>query len=258
MKRQLIYMLAAAALITGCSENEESGAKGFGSLRITGATDITIDTRTTTTPSGDAFSLELTGESYRGVWKTIADFAAADTVFKEGRYTATITYGDPAVEGVDKPCYAGSQEFELLPRRINTVEITARITNSQVFVRTTEAFRNYFHDAVFTVTTGSANTFTFTPRAASTDVPVFVMAATSLSIKGTARRQSQTGVSEGVAVNFKEQTLEATTPRTCHTFLFDAKNAGSATLTIYLGDDYTETLEIDAELNDDSVVDPTE
>lgn len=51
------------------------------------------------------------------------------------------------------------------------------------------------------------------------------------------------------------QTLDATTPRTCHIITYDAKNAGSATLTITLGEDYTDTRTLDCEVNEGAIDD---
>ena len=144
---------------------------------------------------------------------------------------------------------------EVLPRRAATVEMTATIANSQTVVRATEQFLNYFHDAQFTVTTASGNQFDFTPGSTPADEPVFVKSATTLKVTGTARRQSQTGTDEGPKVTFSEQTLEATSPRTCHIFTFDAKDAGSVTLTVTLSDDYTETRQIDCEVNEGAIDD---
>lgn len=58
-----------------------------------------------------------------------------------------------------------------------------------------------------------------------------------------------------LTVTFSEQTLEATSPRTCHIFTFDAKDAGSVTLTVTLSDDYTETRQIDCEVNEGAIDD---
>ena len=133
--------------------------------------------------------------------------------------------------------------------------MTATIANSQTVVRATEQFLNYFHDAQFTVTTASGNQFDFTPGSTPADEPVFVKSATMLKVTGTARRQSQTGTDEGPKVTFSEQTLEATSPRTCHVLTFDAKDAGSVTLTVTLSDDYTETRQIDCEVNEGAIDD---
>ena len=168
---------------------------------------------------------------------------------------AAVGYGDPDAEGIDKPYYAAEKSVEVLPRRAATVEMTATIANSQTVVRATEQFLNYFHDAQFTVTTASGNQFDFTPGSTPADEPVFVKSATTLKVTGTARRQSQTGTDEGPKVTFSEQTLEATSPRTCHVLTFDAKDAGSVTLTVTLSDDYTETRPIDCEVNEGAIDD---
>lgn len=78
---------------------------------------------------------------------------------------------------------------------------------------------------------------------------------TRLTVTGTARRQSPTGTGEGPEVTFSAQTLDATTPRTCHIITYDAKNAGSATLTITLGEDYTDTRTLDCEVNEGAIDD---
>ena len=172
-----------------------------------------------------------------------------------GAYTVSVAHGDPDAEGIDKPYYAAEKSVEVLPRRAATVEITATIANSQTVVRATEQFLNYFHDAQFTVTTASGNQFDFTPGSTPADEPVFVKSATTLKVTGTARRQSPTGTGEGPEVTFSAQTLDATTPRTCHIITYDAKNAGSATLTITLGEDYTDTRPIDCEVNEGAIDD---
>lgn len=94
-----------------------------------------------------------------------------------------------------------------------------------------------------------------TPGSDPADEPVFVKGGTRLTVTGTARRQSPTGTGEGPEVTFSAQTLDATTPRTCHIITYDAKNAGSATLTITLGDSYTDTRTLDCEVNEGAIDD---
>ena len=120
------------------------------------------------------------------------------------------------------------------------------MANSQVVIRATEQFLAYFHDARFTVTTASGNEFAFTPGSDPADEPVFVRGGTRLTVTGTG---------EGPEVTFSAQTLDATTPRTCHIITYDAKNAGSATLTITLGDSYTDTRTLDCEVNEGAIDD---
>lgn len=269
MKRLLIILSAAALTAgAGCSKNEpEPSADGYGRLHIVCTTDDNIILGASTrseTPSGDEFALRITGEGYDRSWETLAAFAAADEFFTKGSYKAAVTWGDPAEEGFGKRAYAGETRFEIQPRQTTEAHISAQIANSQAIVRTTEQFRKYFHDIRFTVTTGSSNTFEFTFAEGNNDPdqaeePLCVTASTSLAVNGTARRQSATGTDQGSEVRFPEQRLDATVARTRHIFEYDAADAGSATLKIYIGVDeqgndlLVETRVIEIELNDDSI-----
>ena len=226
MKKQLICLLASA------------GASG-----------------TPEAPAAGAFSLTVTGETGTQKWDTLTEFEQSETVFRMGSYTVAIAHGDPDAEGAGKPYYYAEQKIEVLPRRTVNADLTATVANSQVVIRATEQFLAYFHDARFTVTTASGNEFAFTPGSDPADEPVFVKGGTRLTVTGTARRQSPTGTGEGPEVTFSAQTLDATTPRTCHIITYDAKNAGSATLTITLGEDYTDTRTLDCEVNEGAIDD---
>lgn len=264
MKKHLIYLMTSAALLAvGCSTENKTEGAGYGSLEIVCTTDPSIDSAlspaetpgTAEVPEPSTFSLTVTGEAGTQTWDTLAAFEQSESVFRMGSYTVVIAHGDPEAEGVGKPYYAAGKAVEIRPRQTENVELTATIANSQVVVRATEQFLAYFHDAKFTVTTASGNAFDFTPGTTPAAEPVFVKAATKLTITGSARRQSPTGTGEGPEVTFGEQTLDATAPRTCHVLTFDAKNAGSATLEITLGDSYTETLPLDWEVNEGAIPD---
>ena len=231
MKKQLIYLLASAGLLAaGCSTENDTEATGYGTLSVSCTADTSIDTAsaeasgTPEAPAAGAFSLTVTGETGTQKWDTLTEFEQSETVFRMGSYTVN-------------------------------ADLTATVANSQVVIRATEQFLAYFHDARFTVTTASGNEFAFTPGSDPADEPVFVKGGTRLTVTGTARRQSPTGTGEGPEVTFSAQTLDATTPRTCHIITYDAKNAGSATLTITLGDSYTDTRTLDCEVNEGAIDD---
>lgn len=234
MKKQLIYLLASAGLLAaGCSTENDTEATGYGTLSVSCTADTSIDTAsaeasgTPEAPAAGAFSLTVTGETGTQKWDTLTEFEQSETVFRMGSYTVAIAHGDPDAEGAGKPYYYAEQKIEVLPRRTVNADLTATVANSQVVIRPTEQFLAYFHDARFTVTTASGNEFAFTPGSDPADEPVFVKGGTRLTVTGTARRQSPTGTGEGPEVTFSAQTLDATTPRTCHIITYDAKNAGS-------------------------------
>ena len=246
-------MASAGLLAAGCSTENDTEATGYGTLSVSCTADTSIDTAsaeasgTPEAPAAGAFSLTVTGETGTQKWDTLTEFEQSETVFRMGSYTVAIAHGDPDAEGAGKPYYYAEQKIEVLPRRTVNADLTATVANSQVVIRATEQFLAYFHDARFTVTTASGNEFAFTPGSDPAAEPVFVT--------GTARRQSPTGTGEGPEVTFSAQTLDATTPRTCHIITYDAKNAGSATLTITLGEDYTDTRTLDCEVNEGAIDD---
>lgn len=130
--RKLLYLLASAAVMAGgCSEKKETPAgEGCGTIRIACEADATIDaaaamaavqgaTRAAAKPDGKDFTLRIRGENFDKSWATVAAYNAEETAysFPEGRYTITVTYGDPEAEGADKPYYAGATEVEVAARR---------------------------------------------------------------------------------------------------------------------------------------------
>ena len=259
MKNRVILLLASAAVAAGgCSENETpADSDGYGTLRIGCRTDAMITTRAeiavTPVPTAGEFALTISGPEFSKTWESLAAFNDAGERLQAGSCTAELSYGDPAAEGVGKPYYYGSKEIEIVARQSVEETIPVQIANAQVLVTATESFLNYFHDATFTVTTSAGNRFTFTPGAETADEAVFVEAGTTLTLTGTAKLQSQTGTAFDRDYTFPEQRLDRTVARTRHTFLFDARDNGSATLTINLRDDFLDERTIDVELNDDSL-----
>ena len=259
MKNRLILLLASAAVAAGgCAKNETpADSDGYGTLRIDCRPDAMITTRAeiavTPVPDAGDLSLTISGTEFSKTWESLSAFNDAGETIPAGSYTAELSYGDPTAEGVGKPYYYGSKEIEIVARQSVEETIPVQIANAQVLVSATESFLNYFHDATFTVTTSAGNRFTFTPGAETADEAVFVEAGTTLTLTGTAKLQSQTGTAFDRDYTFPEQRLDRTVARTRHTFLFDARDNGSATLTINLRDDFLDERTIDVELNDDSL-----
>lgn len=253
----LFLSLIAAVAAGGCTKNETpANGEGCGTLRIDCRTDAMITTRAeiavTPVPTAGELALTISGTEFSKTWESLAAFNDAGETLPAGSYTATLTYGNPKAEGVGKPYYYGTKNIEIVARQSVEETIPVQIANAQVLVTATEAFLNYFHDATFTVTTSAGNRFTFTPGAETADEAVFVEAGSKLTLTGTAKLQSQTGTAFDRSYTFPEQTLEQTVARTRHTFLFDAQNSGSASVTINLYDEYLDERTFDIELNDNA------
>lgn len=80
-----------------------------------------------------------------------------------------------------------------------------------------------------------------------------MQAGTALRVNGTARRQSQTGTDDGPEVSFSATLDGVTKARTCHTFTFDASQAGSVTVTILLDEGEQVIAPVEIELNDEAI-----
>lgn len=259
MKNRVILLLASAAVAAGgCAKNETpADGNGYGTLRIDCRPDAMITTRAeiavTPVPTAEELALTISGTEFSKTWESLSAFNDAGETIPAGSYTAELRYGDPKAEGVGKVCYYGSKAIEIVARQRVEETIPVQIANAQVLVSATESFLNYFHDATFTVTTSAGNRFTFTPGAETADEAVFVEAGTTLTLTGTAKLQSQTGTAFDRNYAFPEQRLDRTVARTRHTFLFDARDNGSATLTINLDDGFLDERTIDVELNDDTL-----
>lgn len=250
MKRRLIYLFAPAWLLAaGCSENRSADdmQDGYGTLQIGCTADGDLAVRAATPQAAD-FALELSDGTTTRRWASVDEFNAENPLLAQGEYTAAVACGDPEAEGYDTPCYAGSERFELKPRRQNRVQITARIANAQALVRTTERFRAYFHEAAFAVATGAGNRFEyrFAADGDAANEAVWVRASSTLTVSGTASRQA------GDEVTFAEQTIGETRAATRYVFEYDAPNAGSAVVNIWIDDQLTETVPLDVELNEDA------
>ena len=207
MKRHLISILASAAVaVAGCNEtNETNAGGGCGTIRIACRTDLSIDaeakaspkaTRTEiTAPDGSEFALRITGADFDRSWESVAAFEAEENVFAEGPYKIAVEHGDPETEGPDKPYFSGSTDIDVAARRVNTAQVTAHVAKSQTFVRITKAFAKFYHDAEFTVTTGSGNEFTFRPDGTGDPERIWVKTGTTLTVSGTAKPNERIAIS---------------------------------------------------------------
>lgn len=256
MKRQLILLTAAALALCGCAE-KDTPATGYGSLVVNEATDLQIDTRAQAAAPTGEFSVEISGAGYAEKWSSVAAFNASETQLKEGDYTVRIAAGDPDAEGVGMPYYTGEATARVVAQTTARATVTASVANSEALVTATERFLTYFHDAEFTLTTAAGNRFTFRPGTETPGEAVSVRTGGSLTVTGTARRQSLDGTSEGPTATFRAEPLAAAKARTRHTFVFDAAEAGSAridiTLEVWSGNDEKFTQTVDVELNDAAI-----
>lgn len=241
MKRYPILLLLPALAFTGCGNDDETAATGFG--RVAFSCLATVETLSRTdvdVPAQDEFALAITGEDYSESWPQLADFVSADPLLAVGTYRAVVSWGDPQDEGFGKPCYTGATDFTVVSNDTVEAAITARLGNAQVKVTCTDRFRGYFRDARFTLTTSAGNSFPFSDQ---TEDAVFVRAESGFALSGSAVKQN------GTKILFSEQTIERTKAQALYDYTFDVSSAGSVAVIVSLNDKPIAEIEVDVELN---------
>lgn len=243
MKKRVLASLFASAMIFAACSSEPSpspvGGVGYVSFDCEASAELTR--AEFTVPEVGDLSLKIEGEEYSKSWDKVSYFVSKENGLIIGDYTATVEWGNPAEEGLDKPAYAGSADFSIQAMTTSNVQIKAELINSQVRVVFTDAFKNYFHSESFVLKSSLGNEFAIDSTVGDT----FFVAVGELSIEGTALKQND------VQIDFPAKTLQAEA-RTLHTLTYDMTTAGGAKVTITLDDTLIDELTVDTELNPES------
>ncbi|MEG1644702.1 MAG: DUF4493 domain-containing protein [Alistipes sp.] len=244
MKPYSLFLLLIACTFIGCSTQADPTPSGYGSVQFACTTSEEVLSRAATTvtvPVAGDFALTITnGSDYTQTWAHFTDFVPSAHKLKEGNYTASITWGDSALEGINKPFYTGTTPFIIESDKTASAAITAKLGNAQVRILCTAAFKGYFHNTAFTLTTAAGNNFSYTDQ---TEDALFVRANAAFDLTGTAIKQN------GVPFTLPTQHVAAAKPQTRYTYTFDVSTVGSATVSIYLDDTLIEEIVINEELN---------
>ena len=175
MKRHLISILASAAVaVAGCNETNETNAGGLRhdphrlpnrSRSTPRAKASPKATRTEiTAPDGSEFALRITGADFDRSWGERRGFRGRRKRLRRRHLTKiAVEHGDPETERTRQALFLRFDRHRRSGPPRQHRQVTAHVAKSQTFVRITEAFAKFYHDAEFTVTTGSGNEFTFRP-----------------------------------------------------------------------------------------------
>lgn len=280
MKNKLmIPMLALALAFAACSsETPTPPANGSGKLSLrtalTGEVAEVIARAQSNLPNElipqeEALQLHIEGSytdktgttAYNRTWTTLSDFRLENPDFEAGdystalqrynnRYTASLSYGNPAAEGEGKAAFAGqSEEFSIYAGNTanNEVRVPVKLVNSCFTFAVGEWLLNYFTDVAFTIHTAQSD-FEFCPTTTTPSALIFVQAGQPLSFSGTAVKKQT-----GVEVRFPKTTLGAgnTAPQTKYAITVEYAEAGGGALRISFNDSFTEVEGVDVELNPD-------
>lgn len=226
----VIALFAAMALLPACTKQGQG--MGTLSLQLKAQEDL-IDVSTksnvsdyTALPEASAFSLSVV-DSNDDITPVSAGVPVSLPV---GSYTAKALYGSCLEEGFDKPCFEGSEAFAITDATPKTVTVTVKLANCLVKLVTTEAFRNYYTDYSFTLTTKAGASIPFAKgetRAAFID-------ATSFSLSGSLTNQA------GKEQSLSDVEFKNLNSASCYTVKIDAPNIGSGSITISFDDTVTD------------------
>jgi hypothetical protein len=243
--KTLALLFAAALAFVGCSENGSESGRGRASVALSAddsAIELSRASLGLSKPAAADFALTISDASGNVVseWNSIADYDES-TLYNVGNYSAKATYGKTSVEAFETPCFEGTKEFAIIDDQTTEVRITAYVANAVVKIDCTDAFKNYFTNYSFTLTT-----------AAGTEIP-FVAGETrrafidpyTFSVAGSAT--TQTGSTVKISKSFSNIVA-----KTLYTVKFDVNSGavGSATVTISFNDEPVAEIPVDIELND--------
>ncbi|MBQ0043610.1 MAG: DUF4493 domain-containing protein [Bacteroidales bacterium] len=242
MKFNRIAVIATVLLAAACSK--ENGKVGSVRFAVTSNEEVAEITKGkvsdyTTLPATASFNISIKDADNASVWSGPISGWDASTALNVGNYTVIASYGEEGIEGFDKPYFSGSSSFAVVGGNTAQVSIPVQLGNSIVKVTCSDAFKNFFTDYSFTVTTGNGTKIDFPKgetRAAFVDAFKFTIAGDLLTQGGKQQSFSREYIN-----------LE---PKTCYTVSFDVDNVAGVTVTISFNDT-VETVSLgDIELND--------
>jgi len=273
----MIPVAVVAMLATACSSEDDFAVeKGVGTAEfafgvsgsvtdvVTHATQGTLDDALL--PKQADFDLAISGKyfdendaekSYNGRWMSLEAYYTEDVKLNKGTYTATITAGNPAEEGVGKPYFVGElKDFTVKANTTQTYTITASLANSCFTFAVTDWMLNYYKDIKLTIHTAT-NSFLFEPTSTVASDLYFVAADQVLSISGTAVKVQNNADVEftktAIGVKDAEGNVVNKTLAAQHRYAIVVDNSavGGGFLTVKFDDTFTDVEALEVELNPD-------
>ena len=99
-------------------------------------------------------------EVFNSKWNSINDYQEG-TFFRPGKYRLYAKYGNPDLQGENKPAFSGFKDFDVQADVQNVVSITSSLVNCFLSVNCTESFLAYFQSGNLTVKSGNLEVASF-------------------------------------------------------------------------------------------------
>ncbi|MBD5345264.1 MAG: DUF4493 domain-containing protein [Bacteroides sp.] len=250
-----VMALAVAMGLTSCSDDSSSIGAGMGRIsptvmvdgdiiRASGAPGSRANQDVTVTVTDLKLKLTSDDGSFTQEWESVGDFDETQD-FKVGNYTLEAYYGqENDAEGYAKPHFHGSQSIEVKYDHTTTVALSAQLKNSRVFVRYTDAFKNYMAAYSVQIHTPKGK---YVTMAADEVSPVYVTPGTvNINLSFT-------------KPNGKNATIEAARfdakAKTEHVVTIDINggDAGADATLKVMFDDTVDTEDVEIDLSDDLI-----
>ena len=258
MRKILLCAMATIALV-GCKENfsEQNINADMGRIAIDFSTSGEVDTRADgilleNLPTPADFTLKISGaatdentSAFSKEWSSFAGYNYEEERLFHGLYDVTLTYGDPAVEGYDKPAFAASAtKVEVENKnKTTTLQMTATLANAIVTIRTTDNFNGYFPKSKFSITTAT-DTYEFEKENTS---HLFIAPQQNVKINCSCVRQNNSA--NDTYETLAPQTIPSVVAKTRYVVTYDLTTAGRVTITVTLNETPLDTKDIDTEIN---------
>ena len=239
MKKTVLTLVAALALLaTSCAKQDRTAGSVSFSLEEGAVAEVLTKGSVSdyaSLPDAADFSLTVKNSLGATIYNGLLGAWNADAPLAAGNYSAQVEYGDPSAEGPGKPCFEGSASFGVLGGQNTNVKVTVNLANCIVKIDCSEAFKNYFPERSFVISTPeSAGGFTYGDKA------IFV--AYQWTVSGALKTQA------GVSYDLPERTFKGDAA-TCYTVKYDISNVGGVTITISFNDNVQTVKLGDVELN---------
>ena len=159
MKKVLITIMAAAAVLTGCKKEKIGGSEtGVLELSLTkdnaGYNDVVSGPASKAVESVDINTFTVTVERTTGGYKQSWTYAEMPSLLElsSGTYkVSAVSPGDQAAAGWDKPMYGGEKEIAVAVGKASPVEVVCVLSNMKVSIKCTENFLAEITDYEITV-----------------------------------------------------------------------------------------------------------
>lgn len=154
-------------MLCACTSNDAQSISGYGWIAL-----HTQVVEAADAPMSGPLSLTIStiDGAYSGTWDEADKLSLLET-FLTGDYTATLTSGQPGVEGYDCQCYTGTANFTVTNGHSTPVEVTCALQQAPVYVTVSGQADDYAFEGVMMHTSG----FGYNDAELASQTPLLIM-----------------------------------------------------------------------------------